>query len=106
MSVILFLAGFVVIACPLIAVSAYWIFVWSQSLTALEGWADKEGYRIVQRSYRTFLRGPFSLMPATCTVFYVTVQDRDGFERDGWVCCGDQYYGTSDKPEVEWRANP
>src|SRR4051812_21810329 len=106
MNIFFLIAGFVVFACLVIAVIAYWIFVWSRSLAALEGWAKKEGYRIVRRSYRSFFRGSFSMLPTTYTVFFVTVHDQDDFERDGWVCCGDQYWGAPGEPEVEWRSKP
>jgi hypothetical protein len=96
------IAGLFVIAPPFIAVIAYWFFVRSQSLLVLEAWAKRDGYRIVRRSFRRFFRGPYSLYPNTQTVFYVTIEDGDGLSRNAWVCCGDQYFGTSDQTEVEW----
>jgi len=97
MKVILLGAGFVLSIGLLIALAVYWITVWSESLTALEGWSKKKGYRIVRRSYRTLFRGPYFWMPTTYTVFYVTVEDQDGRERNGWVCCGDQFLGPADE---------
>jgi hypothetical protein len=95
---VVFVAAFVVIA----AVSMVWHFRRSGSL--LQQWADQNGYRLIEQEYRTFLRGPFFMTTSKGqTVYYVTVEDKEGRRRKGWVRCGGWFLGLfSDNVEVLW----
>ncbi len=95
---ILFIALFVVFA----VVAMLWHFGRSSSL--LQQWADENGYRVIDKEYRTFFRGPFFWTTSKGqTVYYVTVEDDEGRIRRGWVRCGGWFLGLmSDNVEVRW----
>lgn len=92
----------VAVAVVVGTVSLVWHFGRSGSL--LQRWAEQNGYRLIDREYRTFLRGPFFLTTAKGqTVYYVTVEDCEGRRRKGWVRCGGWFLGLlSDNVEVLW----
>ena len=92
-----------VVAVIILAVIAMvWHFRRSRSL--LEDWAAENGYRLLSSQYRNFSRGPFFWTTSKGqTVYRVTVQDRDGATRSGWVRCGSWWGGLlSDKVQVRW----
>jgi hypothetical protein len=75
----------------------------------LRNWAEEEGYRILQKRYRLFFRGPFfwRANDECQTVYRVTVEDKVGRVRSGWVCCGSWWLGLwSDQAEVRWDEAP
>ncbi len=80
--------------------------VWhfSRSSDLLHQWAERHGYRIVQQEYRNFFKGPFFWTSSKGqTVYYVTVEDRAGHRRNGWVRCGGWFLGLlSNDVEVRW----
>lgn len=83
-------------------IAMVWHFSRSRSL--LENWAAENGYRLLSSQYRNFSRGPFFWTTSKGqTVYRVTVQDRDGGTRSGWVRCGSWWGGLlSDKVQVRW----
>jgi hypothetical protein len=95
--IILVLAGIAVAV-----VSIIWHFSRSNSL--LQQWAERNGYRIVEQDYRSFLKGPFFFIASkNQTVYRVVVEDKDGRRRTGWVRCGGWFLGLwSDTVEVRW----
>jgi hypothetical protein len=72
----------------------------------LTKWAQEHGFQIVH-SKRAFWTGAFN--PFTTgrsqVVFLVTVKDREGRKRSGWVRCGSFLGGVlfSDQAEVIWQ---
>jgi hypothetical protein len=85
------------------AVAAIW-WHYSRSSSLLEGWAAKNGYRLISQEYRSVFKGPFFWTSSEeQTVYYVTVEDRNGQRRSGWVRCGGWFWGLlSDNVEVRW----
>src|SRR3954469_4555687 len=86
----------------LLILSFAWQFGRSQSL--LDTWAAENGYHIIHKEYRNFFRGPFFWTTSKGqTVYYVTVQDKAGWTRSGWVRCGGWWLGLlTDHVEVRW----
>jgi hypothetical protein len=80
----------------------WWHF--SRSGSLLDQWAEENGYRVLSREYRSFFKGPFFWTSSRGqTVYYVTVQDKAGNRRSGWVRCGSWFLGLlSDNVEVRW----
>jgi len=86
----------------LIVGAIWWHF--SRSASLLERWAEEHGYRILDREYRTLRRGPFFWTTSKGqTVYRVTVEDKAGYARTGWVRCGGWWLGLlSDHVEARW----
>jgi hypothetical protein len=96
---------------PFIVIGPFLVFViaviyWQNSRSAaiLQKWADDNGYQILQKDYRHFFRGPFFFTTSRHqTVYRVTVCDKTGQERSGWVRCGGWWWGMlSDQATVRW----
>src|SRR5690349_6176648 len=70
----------------------------------LQNWATMNGYQIVEHERRSLFRGPFFWSSSKNQVIYrVTVRDRRGNTRQGWVRCGGWWWGMlSDSTEVRW----
>ncbi|HEX5269085.1 MAG TPA: hypothetical protein VFW33_01295 [Gemmataceae bacterium] len=68
------------------------------------GWAEKNGYRVVDCSYCWFWKGPFVLTTSKSQmVYYVTFEDAGGRRRRAYVRCGGWFMGMmSDNVEVAW----
>ena len=70
----------------------------------LRQWAKKNQVEIINQGKRWFLRGPFSSI-GDHTVFYVTVRDPKGHERNGWVQLGNEFVGLlSSNSKVIWES--
>src|SRR5262245_29879195 len=95
---ILLLAVVVLAVIGLIA----WHF--SRSRTILQRWADEHGFEILHCEYRHLVKGPFFWTTSQGqTVYYMTVRDSQGTERQGWVRCVGWFLGLmTDKAEVKW----
>src|SRR5262245_8247254 len=80
------------------------VFHFTRSDSLLQRWAKQNGFRIVREEYCWFSKGPFFWTSSRGqTVYYVTVEDKDGVRRNGWVRCGGLFLGLfSDKVEVRW----
>ena len=96
-------AAIFVVAILLVGVVAC---VWhiNRSRSLLEEWAGQNGYRVIESSYRSIMRGPFFWTTSKGqTVYRVTVEDRTGRVRSGWVRCGSFWGGLlSDPVQVRW----
>jgi hypothetical protein len=92
---------FLVVAA-LVILSLVWHYGRSNSL--LDQWAQRNGYRVIRREYRSFFKGPFFWTSTKGqTVYYVVVEDGAGNKRCGWVRCGGWWLGLmSDNVEVRW----
>jgi hypothetical protein len=92
------------VACvaALVGLTLWWHF--SRSGSLLQRWAEGNGYRLVRQEYRHLFKGPFFWTSSRGqTVYYVTVEDREGKRRSGWVRCGGWLLGLlSDNVEVRW----
>jgi hypothetical protein len=80
----------------------------ARSAAILQKWADENGYEILEKSYRYFFRGPFFFRTTKeQTVYRVTVRDKAGQVRTGWVACGSWWWGLwSDQAKVRWDEVP
>jgi len=95
---------------PVLGVMAFVIAIniaaWKRDETVLRKWAQREGFEIIAFK-RAFFTGEFSWLTTSRgqRVFSVTVRDREGRERSGWVRCGSFLGGTifSDAAEVKWK---
>lgn len=98
--------GLVPLMFCLVAVAVWWHFSRSRSL--LQKWADENGYRLLAKEYRTFRRGPFFWTSSKGqTVYRVSVEDKAGQVRSGWVRCGGWWLGLlTDHTEVRWDEAP
>lgn len=67
-------------------------------------WAERHGFRILERDRRFFFRGPFFFSSGYADVSRLTVQDRQGSRRTGWVKIGAGPLGSllSDRIDVVW----
>lgn len=76
----------------------------SKSASLLQRWADDNGFRILRSEYRNFVRGPyFWTTTRGQTGYRVSVEDKAGTVRGGWVRCGSWWLGLlSDRVEVRW----
>lgn len=75
-----------------------------RSQTLISRWAAEQGFEVLACQYRLMFRGPFSWSTSKGqTVYRVTVRDRAGRLRYGWVRCGSWLLGLlSDRVEVRW----
>src|ERR1700733_15354227 len=84
------------------------VFVWYQrrSKFILLKWSNENGFEITQKKKHFLFSGPFKWWTNSRnqTIYSVTVRDRNGHERSGWVRCGSFLGGVffSDKIEVVW----
>jgi hypothetical protein len=90
---------------PVLAVVAgglWWHFARSSAL--LKSWAKENGYQILSCKFRLLFRGPFTWTTSEGqTVYRVTVEDRAGRRKSGWVRCGDFCFGLFlNKVRVRW----
>ncbi|HWB03732.1 MAG TPA: hypothetical protein VG796_11965 [Verrucomicrobiales bacterium] len=70
----------------------------------LRKWADGNGFEILASERREFLRGPFFWTGSGRVVHYVTVRDRSGTVRSGWVRYGGPHFGLlTNEVEVKWK---
>lgn len=77
--------------------------------SVLTDWARRNGWTILHSEARHLLTGPFFLRAANSQqVYRVTVRDKHGKIRSGWVRCGGLWLGFfSSRAEVEWdRSEP
>ncbi len=95
---------------PLVLVAMLLAFRWhfARSSSILRRWADENGYEILEKSYRHFFRGPFFFRTTKeQTVYRVTVRDKAGNVRTGWVACGSWWLGLwSNQARVRWDEPP
>ena len=80
----------------------FWKFSHERSL--VEQWAKKNEYSIVNREKRSVVTGPFMWSSSrNQTIYYVTIADKTGLQRNAWVRCGGYYLGPlSDQIDVRW----
>jgi hypothetical protein len=71
--------------------------------TLLKGWAQENGYEILEAEHRIFRKGPYIWSMRGQAIYRVWVRDRAGVERRGWVRCGTWWAGVfADKVESRW----
>lgn len=82
-----------------------WIRRMSIAQDRVDQWAQQNGYEIISRQRRTMFRGPFWLTTSKSQeVYEITVRDRDGNQREGYVRVGGMFLGMmSDNLEVRWK---
>jgi hypothetical protein len=99
-------AAWLILIIPVVVIIAICATCWhySRSNEVLTQWAEQNGYRLLSQEYRHFAKGPFFWTSSKDqTVYYVTVEDRDGQVKRGWVRCGGYWTGLmSDRAEVRW----
>ena len=85
-----------------------WLALWQQLNRGgqiLRGWAEENGYRIVQYQHRRFFKGPFSkAVDSGQLVYRITVEDQHRNLLNGWIRCGGSLFGRAlpDMVEVRW----
>jgi hypothetical protein len=79
------------------------LFTYGRAHAILDAWAAQNGYEILSRRQAWF-RGPFWLTSSkNQIVFRVTVRDRHGDVRKGWVRVGSWLFGVlSDEATEKW----
>jgi hypothetical protein len=71
--------------------------------TLLKGWAQENGYEILEAQHRVFVKGPYFWSARGQAVYRVWVRDGVGAERRGWVRCGTWWGGVlANKVESRW----
>jgi hypothetical protein len=97
-------AGILIAAILIPGLVAYWLWYFPRSKSLLEHWATRNGYKIIDSSFRWFSKGPFFLMCSRGqTVYRIKVSDHRGNERTGWVRCGGSIGGLFiDEATVVW----
>ena len=92
----------VILVCIFIGVIIVAIF--SRARHILESWATENDYQILRSEIRWLRRGPFFWTTSKGqVVYYVSVRDREGVTRNGWVRCGSWWLGVFRyKSEVRW----
>jgi hypothetical protein len=84
------------------------VLIWTRRRAArmLAGWADAGGYRLLRSEPRYLRAGPYLWRRSRSQlVYYVTVADRGGLTRSGYVRLGHWFAGLlSDQVEVTWDA--
>ena len=104
------LAGTLMLAIVGIAafIALNWLFE-TRAQSIFRNWATAQGYTIV-RFERAFLGGAFSLWTTSRgqIVYFITVRDNQGLERNACVRCGSFLGGVfgSDKIEIKWLNEP
>ncbi len=96
------IAGVVVLVFALGTASMAWHF--SRSRRMVDRWAEENGFRLIDREYRWFFRGPFWWRTSDkMAVYHVTVEDSSGRVRRAFIRCGGWLLGLlSDRVDVEW----
>lgn len=96
--------GVVLLCCAAIAL---WVLSRVRTRSLVDRWAQENGYAILDQQYRPVNRGPFWMASGGQRVFYVTVRDREGRRRTGYIRCGDLFLGLlSPQVEVRWDEEP
>lgn len=83
----------------------YWRYYEKSGLQALEKWALKNGYSILNSEIRNYKTGPFFLsrMSRLQRIFYVTVQDKSGKQSNAYVKIGSSIFGLLlSEVDVKW----
>ncbi len=84
---------------------AIWVLVWylRKARVLLRGWADSNGYRLLEARYHYLFRGPFFWSASAQIVYRVLVEDYTGNRHIGWVRIGSFWRGIfSDEVTVRW----
>ncbi|MEO6809086.1 MAG: hypothetical protein ABI353_08225 [Isosphaeraceae bacterium] len=65
-------------------------------------WAESRDYQVVDLEHIFTWESPFYVSGGQ-VIYRMTVQDRDGRPRRGWICCGGLVLGLlSDHVEILW----
>jgi hypothetical protein len=93
----------VILLFVVIGVVALWWDI-TRSRALLNRWAADSGFQIIESHYRVFRKGPFFWTSSRGqTVYFVTIRDRQGYQRSGWVRCGSWWWGLwSTETQVRW----
>ena len=90
----------------LLGAASFW-WQHSRSASLLQKWAEDNDLYIVSSEFRYLFRGPFFWTSRGRTVYRVTVEDKTGRVRKGWVLCGGWWWGLmSDHVEARWDKAP
>ena len=74
-----------------------------RSADIIEGWASENKFTVLEQAPRGVMQGPLLWAGKNQTVYRITVKDRQGRRRSGWVRCGGFWTGlNSDKVAVIW----
>jgi hypothetical protein len=62
--------------------------------TLLHGWAQENGFEILEANHRLFRKGPYVWSARGQAIYRLHVKDRAGVERWGWVRFGTWWGGV------------
>jgi hypothetical protein len=95
---------YMVMALSAATITIYVVWFMGRARVLLRRWSSRNGYKILRSQFRTILKGPFTWRSSrNQAVFRVTILDREGMKRIGWVRCGSVGAGViSDEAEVKW----
>jgi hypothetical protein len=92
----------ILIVVPIGLVAVAWRF--SRGSDMLEDWAKEHGYRLLEKEYCWFSKGPFVWTSnRNQNVYRITVADTNGRMLRGWARCGGWFLGLwTHDVEVHW----
>ena len=91
----------------LIVFTVYMTYFRNSGLKVMENWAKNKGYEILSSEFRWVKTGPYFLSGTSThqRIFYVTLVDADGNQKNAWVRVGGFFLGLfSDEIDVKWVA--
>ena len=79
-----------------------WRWQFHEAEVRLKQWAERLGYRVIDRRYRVF-RLVAILHHETLAGYRFTIEDRQGGRRSGWICFGIGVWPfSSQRQDVVW----
>ena len=96
--------AFVVVLGGAASFAAVVVFYFAAYRSVLNTWARRNEYEILHSEVRHLLTGPFFLRTCNSQLVYrVTIRDKHGAIRKGWVRCGGFWLGfLSGSADVDW----
>jgi hypothetical protein len=97
-------SGAIFMLLAIMFIAGTMLFTYSRAYAILNTWAAQNGYEIIERRQAWLSRGPFFWTSnKNQVVFRVTVRDRYGATRHGWVRVGHWLLGMiTDDATVIW----
>ena len=88
----------------LLVIGAFFIwFYFVRPRSMLKQWANAYRFEFVKCQRRWLFKGPYTWLYQHCAIYRITVKNHQGYERSGWLCCGDIVFGLlQNKTDVTW----
>lgn len=80
------------------------VLTWGRPGKIINQWAEQNDFKLIRSKQAYFFKGPFTFSYSEGQpVYRVTVEDKNGLTRSGWLRCGTWMMGTlSDNADVRW----